>query len=142
MVVIWVSGVFSAICLGVNVAQTSWTLPAALAICLVSGLFALVQWRKSPIGELRWDGRQWFFVATKNGSSESLAFFDVTVGLDFQSSLLVRFSAQFGQRQWFWLQSKTDKAAWRNVRRAIFARPRKSPSPEPVSIDPGKFARE
>ncbi len=142
IVAVWMTGVITAICFGLNEVQAFWMLPAALSVSLVAGVSALIQWWKSPVGELRWDRSQWVFVATKNSSGESLSVFDVSVALDFQSTLLVRFRTPLGQQNWFWLECKSDLAAWRILRRAIFARPRKSAVVEPVAISPARSSLE
>ena len=121
---LWAAG---AACVG----TWCWQAEAADALELRHGLglaslllsAALAWWaslraaRDDRHGELHWDGQYWSLDA-----AHPVDTVQATVHLDFQSLLLVRLSVRRSVR-WLWLDRCANPLRWRDLRRALFARP-------------------
>lgn len=94
---------------------------------LVSVLAAGLAWRAGPLvqsGVLIWDGAFWWwehFSRTVAGR--------IVVRLDVQSGLLLRFHADYGPSQWFWLDRHSNPGQWLALRRAAYGVPVFSAAP-------------
>ncbi len=104
--------------------QPGWMLPAAVSLTVISAGTAWIYWRRSPVGILRWDGKQWTFSAAPADVATTLV--GVSVNLDFQLVMLVNFRVEAGQPLWIWLERQAEPRRWRLLRRALHARPRQT----------------
>ena len=111
-----------------QVAAPDWRHWLGLLATLLAATTALVSWRRTPDGLLRWDGQCWQWIdkgTSVNGS--------VTPHLDLQDVLLLRFAATGRARRWFWLERSTDPDNWRALRRAVHYRaPRDAVDSDPA----------
>lgn len=87
---------------------------AAVAAC---GTAAGLAWWRSPRGELRWDGADWWW-AEEGGSVSGGR---PEIALDLQSRLLLRWAGEGGVR-WLWLERASDASHWDALRRAVYSR--------------------
>lgn len=122
--VIWAIGTAALVLVAAMPHQPHWLLGVAITLCAVVGLLALAQWRKSPIGLLRWDRQVWTFTPAQAATDAAVALQAISVALDLQKLVLVSFRLPTGQRLWLWLESGSDKRLWRVLRRALYAWPR------------------
>ncbi len=93
----WRSGLFAATLFGV-------------------GVPALVAWRRSPAGMLRWDGQGWHWSGSEPPVAGVLA-----VHLDLQFCLVLCLMPPAGPRIWLWPERGSDAALWSALRRAAFS---------------------
>ena len=124
LVMLWAVGAVSTLMFAASPNQPTWIFAAALPFCLVLGFLALAHWRKSPVGVLSWDRKQWQIAFGSPGLAEPVALLQVSVRLDLQSTMLATFCTSSGQRLWIWMDKGADGARWRKLRQAIFSRPR------------------
>jgi toxin CptA len=87
---------------------------AAVGAC--SGL-ALLAWLRSPVGMLRWNGRDWQW---QEGDVSRDGRVEVTV--DLQARLLVRWTGEGASARWLWLERKSVPSHWDALRRAVYSR--------------------
>ncbi len=92
-----------------------WRWLAEISVVLLTNALAWRSWQTAPRGLLRWDGQQWHWRGRNPGR--------VTVQLDLQSVLLLRWQAQTGDLLWLWLEQRMAPAHWQALRCAVFARP-------------------
>lgn len=95
------------------------TLFGALAISIQG-------WRRSPLGNLRWDGQAWSWTCGEMSSSGKVA-----LHLDLQFFLLLSLQTEAGVRLWLWPECADDVTRWNALRRAVFARRTKRASQDP-----------
>jgi hypothetical protein len=100
----------------------------ALLILVTSGS-ALMGWRRSPQGRLRWDGEHWRW----SGFQDSPACRLVVV-MDFQSVVVVKVTTEARAPIYLWLEQTPGDTSWRPLRRAIV-------SSEATTDDKNKKAR-
>lgn len=95
---------------------------------LSSAAVALLGWRRTPVGLLRWDGQCWQWIEKAASASGN-----VTPHLDLQDVLLLRFAATGGTARWLWLECSTDRDNWRALRRAVhYGTPRDAGGSDPA----------
>lgn len=94
-------------------ATPSWRHWLFMASWSLTGWIALAVWRRTPSGNLHWDGHEWSLNQVLRGP--------VTVHLDLQSCLLACMQAGNGGRYWLWLERRRDVANWHALRRALFS---------------------
>ncbi len=106
-------------------ALASGATAAALSIVCVGWLLAatvvLFQWRGLRAGQLRWDGRAWWWLPDNAIQSDEYAV-NVVLHLDLQSSMLVRMTGAPGSVHWCWLERVAAPARWSDLRRALSQR--------------------
>lgn len=102
---------------GVDVA--GWRQVLTLAVLMVTGVAAILTWRQTPVGHLRWDLSTWVWTDT-----DSIAAGTLAVHLDFQTVLLVKYVGDGDSPRWLWLERQADPAQWLPLRRALYASPR------------------
>ena len=90
---------------------------AALAVLAASCAFGWQAWRRSPQGNLRWDGSAWQW---EEGGEATPG--QPELALDLQSRLLVRWRGDAGGTRWLWLERKSDVSDWDALRRAVYSR--------------------
>ena len=116
ILVLWLLGCVAALVFLMQSPLHPETLALLLASLALSGAVALVGWKKTPCGLLRWDGQAWHWSVFADADP-----CHVTLLLDFQKVMLVRVYSMAGRRQWLWLDaSQAGKASpWIALRRAV-----------------------
>jgi hypothetical protein len=122
---LWTVAALCTLLVATKAGQGAWVSAAAIVSCLLLGLAALVQWRKSPVGVLSWDRKQWQFARVGTGVVEPMALQQISVRLDFQWVILVTFCTPSGPNLWIWLNKNADGTHWRRLRCALYARPKR-----------------
>lgn len=110
-----------------QVATAAWWGLLALALALV--LHAGWRWWKSPVGVLRWTGREWHWMQA--GSMQEVQVCALRWVLDLQTVALVHAgaAARSGANRWLWLERGAQSAAaWTALRRALLASANSAPS--------------
>ncbi|MEO8859063.1 MAG: hypothetical protein ABI343_18915 [Burkholderiaceae bacterium] len=95
-----------------------WPQAMAVAASLIALVAAFLAWRRSPSGNLQWNGESWSWqVGSKclKGTAK--------VRLDLQFCVLVDFAPTGAGRQWLWLEQAQMPSRWHALRRAIHAPP-------------------
>jgi hypothetical protein len=89
------------------------------------GIFQFL--RHLPVGELEFDGADWYFadkVGDEKVDNERVGF--VRVRFDGQNCLLLRFEDDLNKVCWLWLEARfsarQDPNDWLDVRRAVYSR--------------------
>jgi len=127
---------------GVAVMHHGLSGPRAVAgglLCVLWALFALVSWRRMPVGELHWDAH-----APQPGAADGWAasgawiwrsaaypqgvpLRQAQVRWDGQCRLLLRLSQAAGAGWWVWAEQQTDEPCWDAFRQALIAGQRSMP---------------
>jgi hypothetical protein len=89
---------------------------ALLLVLLAAVLLAAMAQRNAPIGQLRWDGEQWYWIADQDFTVRTMVCL-----LDFQLTLLLQVTFDNRQRHWFWIETDSKPFQWNALRRAIVA---------------------
>lgn len=90
-----------------------------LALCVVlTGLWAGLNWQRSPVGRLRWDGQIWCWTETRTAVE---TWGTLSVHLDLQKVLLLCLQPETGAPLWLWPEQNNRPARWQDLRRAVFA---------------------
>ena len=114
LLVIWLA---AATAMGFGLPEASgWQLGTAALLWFASGVWAAVQWWRSPTGAVAWDGENWNWTA---GERADIGVLEVS--LDLQRSMLVRFAGK-GASQWLWLERASRAQQWDDLRRAVYSR--------------------
>jgi hypothetical protein len=103
-----------------QVAAAAWWGLTALALALL--LHASWRWWKSPVGVLRWTGREWHWMPA--GAMQDVQVCVLRWVLDLQTVALVHAGAATGSgaSRWLWLERGAQNApAWTALRRALLA---------------------
>lgn len=87
---------------------------ALLLALLVAVLLSAMAQRNAPIGQLRWDGEHWYWIA-----DQDLTVRNMVLVMDFQLMMLLQVTFDKGQRHWFWLDADSKPSHWIALRRAI-----------------------
>ena len=124
LVVLWLAGVAALAIWCASVDALSWRQGLDLALWLLFGGWSWRAWRGQVLGELSWTGTHWLLVraAAAPASCEGL----VSVQLDLQHLLLLRFTPVTGPACWLLLQRATQPERWQDLRRAVYSRARTS----------------
>jgi len=85
----------------------------ALAM-LIASTTALIGWKHSVQGNLRWDGQHWYWSGFSGNPVCCLRMV-----MDFQSALLVTVRAEAQASIFLWLEAPPSDAIWKALRRAI-----------------------
>jgi hypothetical protein len=94
-----------------------WRQGFAVGCVLAAGAGATLAWLRSPAGVLRWDGAAWQW---QQGQGTSVGV--VSVALDLQSRMLLRWSGDDGRALWLWVERTSDVSHWDALRRAVYSR--------------------
>jgi len=103
-----------------QVAPAAWWGLLALSLALL--LHASWRWWKSPVGMLRWTGREWHWMPA--GSMQDVQVCVLRWVLDLQTVALVHSGAAAGSgtSRWLWLErGAQNPLAWMALRRALLA---------------------
>ena len=85
---------------------------------VLAGLWAGLNWQRSPVGRLRWDGQVWCWTETRTAVE---TWGTLSVHLDLQKVLLLCLRPETGAPLWLWPEQNTRPARWQDLRRAVFA---------------------
>ena len=94
----------------------AWRLGLFATLLAGVSLLAVLAWRRSPRGNLRWDGQVWCWTSADSASCGVLS-----VHLDLQFCLLLCLRSEVGARIWLWPERGAELALWSALRRAAFA---------------------
>lgn len=88
------------------------------ATLLLAGLAAYAGWRRSPAGQLLWDGQLWSLQSA--ATSQDTALSSPTVALDLQWAMLLHLQDQSKKSHWLWVERTNSPARWLDLRRAVY----------------------
>lgn len=130
---LWVAGVvvLGVWCLVVD--QRSWRHWLPWGGLLLTAGFALHFARASRAGELGWNGLAWVWHDPHGEPQEGA----VTVHLDWQRGMLIRFLPFVGPAQWVLVRQSMQPGSWSDLRRAAHAPQRQRSTPGPDVALPG-----
>lgn len=103
-----------------QVAPIAWWALLAQALALL--LHALARWWKSPLGTLRWTGREWHWMQAQ--AVHGVQVCTLRWVLDWQTVALVHVRPEWGigPSRWLWLErGGQSPAAWTALRRALLS---------------------
>ena len=126
----WAAGAVATSVWMVGADGPGWRQGLMAGLVIVTGVFALLSWVRSPRGDLHWDGAGWTAPGCiRQGTLE--------VALDLQLLLLVRWRGD-GSSSWLWLERRRCPQRWPDLRRAVYSRanPRARPSARPPTATP------
>lgn len=115
---LWSAGVLLALHVCMSADRIGWRQGLLLAGVLIGGAAAAHGWWFVAQGRLRWDGWGWFWsdgVRTERAGRLSVA-------LDLQRCMLLRFRADDGAVCWLWIESRRAAGCWHELRCAAHAR--------------------
>ena len=96
-----------------------WRPLLGVLCCLLAGLATTAGWRRSPVGELQWDGENWYWESEVYQASAELNA--PVVVLDLQSAVLLRLDNPAGAVWWLWAERAAAPERWLDMRRAVHA---------------------
>ena len=91
----------------------------ATAATTLTGLAALLGWKRSPVGQLVWDGQFWRWEGL--GYQAGLIEQKLSVVVDFQRFLLLRLEDPAHAQLWLWAESHAMPERWLDLRRAVYS---------------------
>ncbi|MET3497469.1 hypothetical protein [Variovorax boronicumulans] len=127
LVLLWALG---ACCAGASCYlfdSAGWRQLLLVLSVLFSGVAASFGLRRDGAAILHFDGLHWSLAGADRSRGVRAA--QAKVALDFQSLMLVRLAESGRAGRWVWLEQRTQPERWRDVRRAVYARP---PAAEPA----------
>jgi hypothetical protein len=127
-----------AVVLGVFIIQAggstkllAWQSAVIASVWLVSSALGWHFLHHLPQGELDFDGERWYFL-DRTTQKEQIG--TVSVRLDVQDGMLLRFESEFKRVCWLWFESqfaaKSSADDWHDLRRAVYSRPALQNSPD------------
>ena len=94
----------------------NWRQVCFAATAIGSGLLAFQAWRRTPDGNLHWDGQAWNWTA-----GAALVGGTIGVHLDLQFCMVLSLRMADGTRVWLWPERRSNPMRWNALRRAVFA---------------------
>lgn len=104
-----------------------WRQWLAMACVVATGVVAVRHWRAAAVGELHWDGMEWWW--TEKMAPGGRITGRLVAHLDLQRWLLVRLCDTAGGQRWLWLEQCRQPARWSDLRRAVHSRARVAVEP-------------
>ncbi|GER18232.1 hypothetical protein [Variovorax boronicumulans] len=101
--------------------SNGWRQLLLLLSVVFSGVAAGFGLRRDGVATLHFDGSHWSL--TGADPTRGVLAARAVVALDFQSLLLVRLAEPGRAARWVWLEQRAMPERWRDVRRAVYARP-------------------
>jgi hypothetical protein len=107
-------------------ASVLWTWQSAViaAVWLVCSAVAWHFLQHLPQGELDFDGEHWYFF---DSATQTEQMGTISVRLDVQNAIFLRFESEFKNVSWLWLAStcalKSSASDWHELRCAVYSRP-------------------
>lgn len=131
IVVLAASSVLALVGFGLGQPQSQWQVLAVTCVMPASALVALIAWRRSPVGGLRWDGQHWRWSGWGDAAACRL-----TLRMDWQNGVLVSLICEGERSVCLWLDAPADPAHWNALRRAIFSSQNLAPEEDGQVGDP------
>jgi hypothetical protein len=91
-----------------------WRFALVAAAWLFSAAAVLHFLRQLTQDDIDFDGENWYF-AEQVGT--------VSVRLDLQNGMLLRFESEFKRVSWLWFEAVSEPRHWHDLRRAVYSRP-------------------
>lgn len=101
-----------------------WALTALIWIASIAAVWHFL--RHLPQGELDFDGGNWYFEDHVDHIDQVGT---VSIRLDLQSGMLLRFESEFKCVSWLWVEQRIAHSLWQDLRRAVYSRPTIQNSP-------------
>ena len=101
-----------------------WVLTAVVWLVSIAAVWHFL--RHLPQGELDFDGENWYF---ENHVDRIDQVGTVSIRLDLQGGMLLRFESEFKRVSWLWVEQSIAHALWQDLRRAVYSRPTIQNSP-------------
>lgn len=114
LVVLGVASLAFALVFAFRQSPADWRVTVVLLTALLVPVPGILGWIHAPVGQLRWDGLQWYWSEFRFSGSCRLSLL-----MDWQNVMLVRVLAVDHRPVWLWLESSADRRHWLAVRRAI-----------------------
>ena len=76
-------------------------------------------WANGVRGVLAWNGQEWTLEVLPHASAVAGT---LAVHLDLQSHLWLRWQSNAGDAHWLWLEQRSARGRWSDVRRAVYSR--------------------
>ena len=95
-----------------------WYVVGGSGLWLACTAVAWQGWRSHGIGDLYWDGQQWWL---SDARREAQLLRGVQLVLDVQFGLCLFLQPVAGRARWVWLERGVDAARWLDLRRAVVA---------------------
>jgi hypothetical protein len=109
----------------------SWQFALVVTTWLISIAAVLHFLHQLPQGDVDFDGENWYFF-DQTTKTEQVG--TVSVRLDVQNGMLLRFESEFKRVSWLWLEAKfiaeNSSQDWHDLRRAVYSRPAIQNSPD------------
>jgi hypothetical protein len=96
---------------------SDWRHGLALASAILCGAAALSGWLRTPQGLMHWDGKAWYWARPVSELAGHL-----TVHLDWQRWMLLRWQAPGVPAVWLWAERARQPGSWQALRRAVYSR--------------------
>ena len=125
LLALWFAGLLATLGWVDGAAQIDWRMGLAFFVLFGTGMAVRRGWRRTPNGQLAWDGESWRWESSsyQTGSAEQRL---CVIG-DFQRVLLLRLENQSGARLWLWAERSAMPERWMDLRRAVYS-PRRLPA--------------
>lgn len=124
LAVLWLLTVAAAVAWTWQVPYPGWRQALVWAAVAACGIFAVLGWRRSPVGSLAWDGGGWQWRERDIVHAGRAA-----LALDLQSRLLLRWVPAQGRGHWLWAERASAPPHWDALRRAVYSRPNNEAPP-------------
>ena len=104
---------------GVGTRQHGWQLVFAAALWLAGCMVAWRFWANGVRGVLAWNGQEWTLEALLHAPAVAGT---LAVHLDLQAHLWLRWKSGAGEAHWLWLEQRSARGRWSDLRRAVYSR--------------------
>ncbi len=119
---IWVCGALVGLFWSLTAPISFWRLWAAMVAIVVAAGAAVWGIKRACKGSLRWDRHAWTLSPARSPTDDQPSLIGtLTVHLDLQNFLLVRFQSDDGPKRWIWLDRGAGPRAWLALRRAVYS---------------------
>ena len=104
---------------GAGTRQHGLQMACAIALWMPASGAAWHFWSKGVSGVLAWNGQEWTLEMLPNTSAVTGA---LAVHLDLQAHLWLRWQSALGETHWLWLEQRSARERWGDLRRAVYSR--------------------
>ena len=116
---LWLAGLLLVLLWIYVTRQLDWRTILALAAVLAAGVAAHFGSKKTPVGQLAWDGQVWRWESASYQTG--IAEYELSVVADFQHRLLLRLENQALASLWLWVERRAAPERWLDLRRAVYS---------------------
>jgi toxin CptA len=119
LLVFWILGACSVVIACGQAGGVGWRHGVLVISAVAAGIAAACTggFRRAASEELSFDGQHWSLTGKLAPRSAR-----ASVGLDFQSVLLISLTAPGCARHWIWVERSAKPESWRDFRRALYSR--------------------